>query len=98
MVRSLSLSRNRWGIKRIDLAYQNSTICIVIRQCLRLFTSFGVSVLFILLGCVEKERVEIFKEVTRLYPIAIGKENKFECVVIGSRGRPCKYRVGSVIV
>ena len=51
-----------------------------------------------LTGCVERECVEIFKEDTRLYPIAIDKENKFECVVIGSRGWPCKYRVDSVIV
>ena len=51
-----------------------------------------------LTGCVEKERVEIFKEDTRLYPIPIGKENKFECVVIGSRGWPCKSRVDRVIV
>ena len=51
-----------------------------------------------LTGCVKKERAEIFKKDTRLYPIVIGKKNKFECVVIGSRGWPCKYRVVSVIV
>ena len=51
-----------------------------------------------LTGCVERECVEIFKEDARLYSIAIDKENKFECVVIGSRGWPCKYRVVSVIV
>ena len=51
-----------------------------------------------LTGCVEKERVQIFKEDTRLYFIAIGKENNFECFIIGSREWPCKYRVDSVIV
>ena len=44
---------------------------------------------FYLTGCVEKERVEIFKEDIK---------NKFECVVIGSRGWPFRYRVDSVIV
>ena len=51
-----------------------------------------------LTGCVKKESVGIFKEDTRIYPIVIGKKNKFECVVIGGRGWPRKYRVDSVIV
>ena len=42
--------------------------------------------------------MKISKEDTRLYPTAIGKENKCECVVIGSRGWSCKYRVDSMIV
>ena len=53
-MRSLSLSRKRWQIKKIDLAYQNCTICIGICQCLRLFTVFGVSVFFILQGVFRK--------------------------------------------
>ena len=53
-------------------------------------------VCFLILGCVERECVKIFKEDIRRHPIVIGKENKFECVVIGSRGWPCKYRVDSV--
>ena len=96
-MRSLSLSRNRWGIKRIDWAYQNSTICIGMSMLEIIHCIWHVRILY-LTGCVEKECVEIFKEDTRLYPIAISKENKFECVVIGSRGWPCKYRVDSVIV
>ena len=51
-----------------------------------------------LTGCSETECVKIFKEDTRLHRIVIGKENKFECVVIGSRRWPCKHRVDSVIV
>ena len=35
-----------------------------------------------LTGCVEKERVDILKKDTRLYPIVIGKKKKFECVLL----------------
>ena len=51
-----------------------------------------------LTGCIETECVKIFKEDIRGYLIAIGNINKIECVVIGSRGWPCKYRVDSVAV
>ena len=52
-----------------------------------------------LVGYVEKEYIkeEIYKEENRLYPTSISKKNKFECVVIGRRGWPCKYMVNSVI-
>ena len=44
MVCSLSLSQIHWEIKRIDLAYQNSTIFTGISQCLGLSTASGVFV------------------------------------------------------
>ena len=53
---------------------------------------------FYLSGYTEKERLKIFEEDVRAYPIYIGKENKFECVVIGSRVWPCRYRVDNVAV
>ena len=56
-------------------------------------------VCFLILQGVSRENgVKIFKEDVLGYPISIGKENKFQCVVIGSRVWPCKYRVDSLAI
>ena len=40
----------------------------------------------------------LFKKDICRYPIAIGKDNNFERVVISSRGWPCKYRMDNIAV